>query len=161
MDSGLRLELARAVTRVVQAEGPVHREVLLERLKAFSEVKRAGANILGNLENSIRSARANGVGEIEREFFALSSPPVEYFRTPAAGSMRPLHQICSAELRVAVLSVVEEAFSIQREALPGSVARLFGLQRVSPECADLIRTLVDALVDEGLLQATGPNVALA
>jgi very-short-patch-repair endonuclease len=160
MDSGLRTELARAVTRVVQAEGPVHREVLLERLKAFSEVKRAGTNILSNLDDAIRSARTGGIGEMEPEFFSASRAPVEYFRTPAAGATRPLHQICSAELRLAVLSTVEDAFSIQREALATSVARLFGLQRLSAERADQIRNIVDALVDEGLLQAAGPNVAL-
>ena len=48
-----------------------------------------------------------------------------------------------------------------REYLPQSVARLFGIERLTGNGADRIRIVVDRLIEKGLLRASGHHVYVA
>jgi len=56
---------------------------------------------------------------------------------------------------------VEDQLSYQREALPRAIAELLGFDRLPPRGAEIVGTVVDSLVDRGILTANGPNVNVA
>lgn len=48
-----------------------------------------------------------------------------------------------------------------RDQIPQAVSRLFGVERLRGESADIIRNVTDGLVDKGLLRTSGPQVYVA
>jgi very-short-patch-repair endonuclease len=153
-------ELVDQIIHVVEAEGPLHQEVLLDRLKELNGVDRAGANVVRNVERAIMVV-------IQRARVEKSSPflrrpgATPVLRLPGDGVQRSLGQIAPEELALAVLHKVEEQFGYQREALPRAVAELLGFDRLPPGGAEIVGTVVDDLVERGLLAVSGPNVSLA
>lgn len=74
---------------------------------------------------------------------------------------RSVALVAPEELELAILHIVEDQFGYPREALPHAVAEAFGFERSGAASAELIASAVDALVERGLLRASGPNVSLA
>jgi len=155
-------DLAREVASIVEVEGPIHEDLVADRLKEVLAVERAGSNVQSNIGEAVH--RAIRKYDVERRrhksFLWRRGKALQIFRTPGDGVKRPLELIHRQELELAVLYVVEDQFGTMREELPRVVAKLFGFERTSPDAADIIRDVVDELVDRGLLRESGPQVNL-
>lgn len=161
LETGRRGDLAAQIVTVVAVEGPIHRELLEERLKEINGVGRVGDNVAANIEHAVQAAVRRG--ELERvgnDFLRRPGQKLATFRTPGDGAERPAACIPVEEIQLAVLHVVEDQFGCQRAALPKAVATLFGFDRTPAGLADRVATAVDALLEQKLLQASGPNVYL-
>lgn len=166
LSSGHTANLAVTVGRVVSVESPLTEEVLIERLRAVHYgVRRAGDNIRGNVRHAVKYARSLYEVEVRQSHgehvIAKKGSRLATFRTPADGVKRAIDEIPHEEVELAVLHLVEQQFSVQRDAIPHEVAELFGFERAGTTSADRVRDVVDGLVEQGRLRASGPNVALA
>ena len=87
--------LSRAISEIVHIEGPIHHDVLVERLKQLHGVARAGSNVQANIERALReSCLTEGVvGEAGSEFYDSRSHPLESFRLPTDLVRRPIEHI--------------------------------------------------------------------
>lgn len=150
--------LAEAVTSVVQVEGPIHEDLLIERLKELHGVERAGSNIQANIRQAITWVN---VERRDREFLWTKGSLLKCFRTPADDVRRPIEQIPPEEIELAILYLVEDQFGLVRDQIPQAVAKLFGVERLHGDSADVIRRIVDRLTDRALLRTSGPNIYLA
>ena len=155
-----RFPLAEDIASIVNREGPLHRELVLERLKELHKVERAGSNIEANFRNALRSAlrRKRVMQRSEKEFIWPVDRSLSSFRTPGDGVSRTLELIPREEIELAVLFLVEDQFGMIREYIPQSAARLLGIERLTGNGADRIRDLVDRLIEKGLLRASGHHV---
>jgi very-short-patch-repair endonuclease len=152
-------DLVDQIVRVVDAEGPIHREVALERLKELNGVDRAGANVQRNVERAIAVAISRGrLAQRGDDFLGLPGAQVRVFRLPGDGVTRALAQIAPEEIALAVLHKVEDQFGYQRDALPRAVAELLGFDRLPSGGAQVVGTVVDSLVERGILTVSGPYV---
>lgn len=154
------LTLASAVSDIVGVEGPIHEDLLLERLKELHGIERAGSNVQHNVRRAIQLA-CNGSVEMRGNFLQTKGTVFEKFRVPVGDIRRPLEHVPQEELELAVLYIVEDQFGMMREQIPQVIARLFGIERLRGESADAIRTSVDALVEKGRLRTSGLQVYIS
>ena len=150
------------IAKIVEVEGPIHEEMLVERLKDINEVERAGSNVQANIERAIRQGTRRGrIERLGRSFLRPPRVKLPTFRKPGNGVERPLEWIAPEEIKLAVLHIVEDQFGCQRDALPRAVGELFGFERTPIGLAEAVGTAVDDLIDGKLLVASGPSVRLA
>jgi very-short-patch-repair endonuclease len=161
LDAGKRGDLAAQIVRMVSAEGPIHRDLLTERLKEINGVARVGENVATNIDHAVQAAV--GRQKLERlgkDFLRCPGQKLTTFRTPGDDVERPSAWIPVEEIQLAVLHIVDDQFGCQRDALPRAVAELFGFGRSRVGFAELVGTAVDTLLEEKRLQASGPNLYL-
>jgi len=155
--------LSRTIAEVVKTEGPIHRELVFERLKQIHGVARVGSNVQANIDQALR------IGEVSRtiardpgsSFYYEPGHRLEYFRLPVESLRRPIEYIAPSEIALAILYLVEDQFGVIEESLPQAVARLFGIERLRAEGADQIRAVIEDLVAKGSLRRAGIQVHLA
>lgn len=146
---------------IIDFEGPIHEDVLYERLKEIFGVARIGANITSNIKEALESARYDKKIEKKKSFLWRRGKELETFRTSGDGVRRTLRHTSPQEIGIAILYLVEDQFGMMREQIPQAVARLFEDPRVDPDEADWVREAVDELVDKNLLAVSGNHVNLA
>lgn len=134
--------LADLVIRIVEAEGPIHRDLIARRVGAAFGKSRTGGRIRtasdAAVDRSVRMGRALLDGEFAMTAEQRDAPPVRDRSGPdapgAAGHLPPV------EIRAAAARVVAESGEMPREELIVAVARLLGFSRVGPE----LRGVIDA-----------------
>ena len=154
--------LSGTISRLVKVEGPIHNDFLVERLKQLHDVARAGSNVQSNIKRALRSAERSRTitHNAKSSFYYDPDSRVESFRLPTEFIRRPIEYIAPEELSLAVLYLVEDQFGIVEEYLPTAIARLFGIERLGSESADIIRRVIKELVSKGSLRRNGMQVHL-
>ena len=125
--------LAGTVAEIVAIEGPIHEDLLVERLKEVHGIERAGSNMQANVKQAVAHAGySDGIerGELNRQFVLKTGVPAKTFRVPGQGVKRPLDLICLEQVEFCILYLVEDQFGMMRDQIPQSVARLFGIERL-------------------------------
>ena len=155
--------LVETVSALVKVEGPIHQEFLVERLKNLHGVARAGSNVQSNIERALREAERNRAiaRDANYPFYASPGNCLESFRLPIESVRRPIEHIAPIEISLAVHYLVEDQFGIVEESLPAVIARLFGIERLRGESAEIIRCVVEDSVARGVLRRSGTQVHLA
>jgi len=161
LSSRLVGRLSQQIVAIVRVEGPIHEDLLAERLKEVNSVERVGANIQANIRRGIDFALRTGAIERSGGYLQGKGHQLKAFRVPGEGVVRPLGVISTEEIELAILYLIDDQFGFQREALPQAVSRCFGLERVRAGNAELVGNLVDALIERGMLRLSGPNVYIA
>jgi hypothetical protein len=156
--------LANLIMRIVDREGPIHRALVIDRLKETCGLHsiHKESTTWNNIDRAIHLAVSEGkVRQSRRDGFLLPvGVDFRGYRTPGDGVERGIDMIALEELECAVLHLVEQQFGVQREKLPQAVARLLGVSRLSSEAWTAISGVVDGLVERGALRASGLQVYL-
>jgi len=155
-------ELAAQIAAVVRFEGPIHEELLMDRLKEIYGFSRAGSNIQDNVRRATSVAvRQHGLRHDEpRQMLYPGNQPIKVFRVSGDGVERTIAQIAPEEIALAVLFVVEDQFGFQRDRLPRAVADLLKVGRTTVGVAETVGGVVDDMIERGQLRLSGPNVYL-
>lgn len=163
LDASHSGSLSRTIAEVVKTEGPIHREMLFERLKQIHGVARVRSNVQANIERALRAGEASRTiaRDPRSSFYDEPGHRLESFRLPMDSLRRPIEHIAPSEIELAILYLVEDQFGVIEESLPQAVARLFGIERLRAEGADQIRAVIEDLVDKGTLRRAGIQVHLA
>ncbi|MCB1506938.1 MAG: DUF3320 domain-containing protein [Hyphomicrobiaceae bacterium] len=127
-------EVAAAVARIVETEGPIHQELLRKRLTNLWGYGRSGRRIA----NAITRATEVGIqlGQIRQQGdFLWPALTREVHPRSAAenGEMRTIDQIPAEEIASAVRTILSHAFSLETDELLSQTARVFGFQRVGAD----------------------------
>jgi hypothetical protein len=154
--------LADEVVRIVSVEQPIRIGLLLQRLKEFHGVARAGRNVDENFRAAVqRAVRSQRIQLDQRDFAWMPNGSIDVWRGPnGREDIRDIAHIPEEELRLVVLHVVESQFGLPREALVRAVAQAAGFQRTSADIADAIMNVVDTLIERGELRVSGFQVTL-
>lgn len=125
-------ELADHIVHIVEVEGPVHTDLVVERMAEAWGVGRLGNRIRESLTSAITMARLKGGIEQRGDFLwpaAMNLPPV---RVPVEGTEpRNIEYIAPEEIAEAVYICVREALSLSQGDLIREAAQLLGINRVS------------------------------
>lgn len=156
--------LAGLIASIVRLEGPIHRTLVVERLKevfGLHSIHRESTTSQ-NIQQAINIASWVGWLRHSRSEGFLLTGEAEFtgYRTPGEGVERVIDLIAPEELEFVVLHLVEEQFGAQREKIPQAVARLLQVNRLSSEGSTLISQVVDGLLERGVLRGSGPQVYL-
>jgi len=162
LDSDRVPELACQIVAIVRREEPMHKELLIERLKEVNDIGRVGTNVQANIDRAIEiEERARTLQRISGDFLMIPGSQLKTFRASGDSDHRPLGLVSPEEIALAVLYLVEDQFGYQREVIPRAVAGLFGFERAPIGTAEIVGTVVDDLVEKGKLTVSGHQVYLA
>lgn len=165
------LGLASLVETVVRAEGPVHVDVVVERLRRHYGVRRAGRRVrlavMSGIEHALRSGSVRWLPELggsgKRSAFLVPAS-VEQFapRGPSGtGQLRRIDHICEQELDAAAVHVVRLLGGAGRADAILAAARALGYSRTGKSIEGRIGAALDRLMAEGrLAERMGSLVAI-
>lgn len=151
-------ELNKILSNIVNEEGPIHKDILTERIKEVFKVSRIGSNIRLNLRNALKYS---SVVKYEKSFFRPTNIKLTNFRLSSDDIKRPIKMIPSEELALCVLYLVENQFGMSIDQIPHGVAKIFEDNHLDIEETDIIRNVVDDLIKGGQLYQSGNRVTLS
>ena len=141
--------LAERLIRVVQIEGPVHREVMLNRLRECYYPARLTGTVKSRIGVLINDEVRRGNIQESGEF--LWSNPDQLARGPRTLGDRTIEQIPPTELGPVVIDAARALFGSPRSELAKEVARKYGFARTGAKIASAIDASVQQLLDSGQL----------
>jgi very-short-patch-repair endonuclease len=151
-------KLRELIVRVVEAEGPVHIDVVIDRIRRHYGASRAGHQIQGTIIKAVNSASSeNGVswckfetgGRAQQTSFldlGIHSSRPEPRGPSEDGFVRPIEHVWPGEIESGLIRVVEIAFGISQEDAIVAVARAFGYARVGRKIREAISGAIDRLI---------------
>lgn len=144
-EPGAGFDMAAGVRQVIDHEGPVHVDVLHQRLRDAWDIGRIGAKIRDNIDSAIKHAGALRNGD----FLTVPGTSVDRVRTPSEATQRRADQIHPAELSRAMRMLLAEMGSATSEQLTTATARLFGWNRTGSEIQTRLEAMLDRLLEKG------------
>ena len=139
------------VLEVVRIEEPIHKDLLLKRLRDTSNIGKVGSRIRKTVDRAIKLASIEVNGEF---LWATSSREVEVRRANPYEN-RDISLIALEELREAILGTVKHATGIAQPELIQSVRQIYGWKRSGSQIENQISQEIDFLVDSGYLSESG------
>lgn len=150
--------LARLVDRVIEVEGPVHRDLIVERVRGRYGLRRSGKRIQARLDLELRNAGPGRIGRPaagapDREKVFWTTPDrTAGPRRPAAGKApRKIEHHADSELEAGVLLVAGKCFGAGLDDLVNQTAREFGFRRTGAEIEKKLSAAVRRLHRRGHL----------
>jgi len=150
--------LAPDVIRIVNIEGPVHRDLIVERLRAPWGAERIRSTFRTAVDDAIdRLVWGSQVLAVEDGFIISASTNVDntvQVRVPTEGYLqtrRSVELVPPSEIRHAIINLVSEAQSIDQAELFMRVARIFGWGRTGPVISRTLVAQLGALAADGLV----------
>jgi hypothetical protein len=161
-----RQEQSRLVMRVVEVEGPVHIDLVTQRLLDAWGKASAGARIKAAVQQAISANSARGVLIRDGDF--LWPSPAEarthVVRSPRPGepdTVREIRHIPSEEIHNAMLLVISQAVGISEESLIAEAARIFGFTRVGAQIKERLSYELKVLRMRSVIEVSGGIVSVA
>ncbi len=159
--------VARYVVRIVEIEGPVHLEEVGRRLSRLWGYKRAGKRIQDAARRAASVAVRNGDlryslpgGDPFLEVPEGRAVAVRDRSNVRAATLRKVEMLPPAEVRLAVLQVVERSVGITEKDCAIEVARAFGFKATSADMRRHVAENARLLVSEGRLVVQGAEYRL-
>ena len=148
--------VAQVISEVVVVEGPVHREVLGQRLRAAWGHGRQGSRIVAHLDEAISLAVRRGNVRHRGDFLWPPTTPGFTARGPSLeGESRRIGHIADEEIALGMVAVLGHAVSPSADELIVQTTRAFGFQRVGPDNRARLVRVLDAAVASKQIEAVG------
>ncbi|MEM6458314.1 MAG: DUF4011 domain-containing protein [Planctomycetota bacterium] len=153
LDVFQRMEL---VTKVVAAEGPVHRDEVVRRSADIYRVERLTAKLSELLASAVEDAVNARKLVAEDAFLSLPGfPGVEAVRSRAdveSAGLRKPEMLPPAEVRFALTKVAEVAIGVSRDDAVIEASRLLGFASTREALREVLERQIAALVADGVLE---------
>lgn len=155
-------QLQPQLTQVIRTEGPVHFEVILERLRDAYGAGRAGAAsrdaVLSALQKLARGGSVKAFGPKDDQFYELPDWEVAARRAVDDESRRDPAHIHGTELRAGLLKVSSVIGACQRQELIRETWYQFGFERVGPEMQVRMGHALDFLLGHDAMIRTSDDL---
>jgi very-short-patch-repair endonuclease len=152
-----RKELCRLLTELVEAEGPVHLETAVRRLRQAWKAHRAGERARKAIEEA--AADCAGKGQLRRQgdFLYPAAEREVAVRVPDPkdrATERAIEHIAPEELQAGMRLLLRQGGGLGEEALLAQTARLFGFAKIGD---NLRRRLQESLEELHKQDAVSPR----
>jgi very-short-patch-repair endonuclease len=147
-------ELAEILLRIVQYEGPIHEEELLTRVRDLWGFGRAGARIQDAVAKGVRSLLVTRKCSREEGFLSIpgAAVPIRNRENVTSSNLRKPEMLPPAEIRAAILAIIDVHHGATQRELPVAVARLFGFKTTSSQLRATIESQTDKLLRQGAIE---------
>jgi len=147
---------ADLVAAVVSVEGPVHVDVVVERIRSHYRLQRAGRRVRDAVERGLTEALRRGtvtwlpllVTRGKRSEFLVAS--VNHALEPRGplsdGTVRDVEHVCDQEIEAAVVRVVRAMVGAAKDEVITATARAFGYARTGEHVEGRMSKGVDRLL---------------
>jgi very-short-patch-repair endonuclease len=152
------------IARVVEIEGPIHREEVARRVTSLWGLQRGGSRISEAIARGIEAGIRSGLLRAEADFLThrqQTRVPVRCRSDAAPASVKKPEMLPPAELRQAVVSLVGESIGVRADEVPPLVARVLGFKATSAKLKERIEAVVAGLIAEKALAVREGKLFLA
>lgn len=150
------IELVRIVTRVVEIEGPIHRDEIARRITTLWGLQRTGGRIAESIGRAVESGLdAGALEEADPGFFSLAGQaraPVRDRSDVSSANLKKPEMLPPSEIRQAILRLAAEHVGLGREEAAVSVARILGFKATSPKLKGMIENALQRITREGAVE---------
>jgi very-short-patch-repair endonuclease len=154
-------DMASIVRQVVEQEGPIHPEELVTRIRTLWGLSRTTPRMQQAVTRAIELLIVTRFCVQEEGFIALSGAPVQIRnREDVSPSLRRPEALPPAEIRTAIMALVEACHGAAREEIPTAVTRLLGSKTTTAPLRELIDGQVTRLLEDGSLQEANGLIRL-
>ena len=153
--------VSNLVAAVVNAEEPVHVEVLVERIRRHYRLQRAGSRVRNTVLTGMREAVRRGIvtwlpplvsTRRQSDFLVTSVDRAFEPRGPFQdGTVRDIDHLCDQEIAAGVVRVVRAMVGATKGEVITATARAFGYARSVEHLEGRMRAAVDRLLAAGTL----------
>ena len=145
-DPAARWDMVEGVRAVAETEGPIHVEVMHQRLREAWGIGRLGHRIQGNIRGAIDAAEVTVVGD----FIDVPSRSVFPVRVPTPGGVaRPAAHVPDEELEEALANVLRDSGRVEVEELFTVTSRIFGWGRRTQDTTRRLEQVLSAMAGRG------------
>lgn len=137
------------VERVVEVEGPIHRDVVVQRIRAAFGLKRTGKKIEAAVEAGIEAAIRQGKVTRSGSFLWPPSRPQQLVRRRGDEVPAAIDYVCDEEIAAAAILVLQTQFATVRDELAVQALRVLGFGRVKGETKNRALHAIDGLIQRG------------
>ncbi|MDI9394394.1 MAG: DUF3320 domain-containing protein [Euryarchaeota archaeon] len=149
-------QLEEAIVRIVDFEGPIHSEEILQRIKTHAGIPRMLSKIKQRILDSIASSESLGKIQVRGDFCWPLSGPEDLLRRRDAESYPKIEWICDEEINEAVRFVLSNQYSTPMEDLIIQASRVLGIRTTRKNAWDRIEKLIQSGIENNELTRT-PN----
>ena len=146
------INIAQAVSNIVNVESPVHFEQVVIRLRTLWGLAKAGKRIRMAIENGIGVAEKANLIQRRGEFLWS----VDHKDIQIRKREKPkIEWIGDEEIYEAIILVLTLQGAITQDSLISEAVKLFGYKATSNSVSEYVRTIVNERVKDGDLELTG------
>ncbi|WP_431961919.1 DUF3320 domain-containing protein, partial [Actinacidiphila sp. bgisy160] len=156
-DPGATTALVELVHRILNAEGPIHIEVLYSRVRDAWQKGRSGKVIQDRISSAVTTLVRKRQAVSDGQFIDLARRKQVLARRPGIEKPRKVEHVPIAERHTALTGLVTEIPGITVEELVKESARFFGWSRVGPDIRTVLLEDIESLTASGAIaeSATG------
>ncbi|MBL9127281.1 MAG: DUF3320 domain-containing protein, partial [Verrucomicrobiales bacterium] len=145
--------MADLLHRIVEAEGPIHEDELVVRVRDLWELSRAGARLQDAVARGVRALLVARRCIREEGCLDLPDRPVRVRSREGVASpnLRKPDMLPPSEIRTAILRLVEGAHGVFPTELAASIARVLGFRTTPPALRLTVENQAQRLATEGRL----------
>jgi len=140
-------QLEEAIIRIIKCEGPIHAELMLQRIKVHTGTSR----MLGKTKQRIFeiAALAESLGKIriKGEFYWPVSEPACLLRRREGDASAKIEWICDEEIKDAIHFVLNSQYSTPLEDLIVQTSRVLGIKTTRKNTKERIEKLIQAGIE--------------
>ena len=148
---------ANWIQTVVDVEGPIHIDEVIQRIADAASLNRIGKRIYEGFEYGVEYAIKKG--KILRRDNFLYSVAINQIKLRSRSSLpdasRKIDLIAPEELSLAVEEVVKGSFGMRKENIPFEASNLLGFSRVSESMKNRFNKLIKKMIRKNRLESKG------
>jgi hypothetical protein len=144
-------QLEEAVIKIIEYEGPIHAEALLQRIKSEAGITRMLGKIKQRIFEAVTIAEVSGKIRAEGEFYWPISGPVCLLRRRDGDSSAKIEWICDEEIKEALRFVLNSQYSTPLEDLIVQTSRVLGIKTARKNTKERIERLVQSGIESNEL----------
>lgn len=154
--------MAHTVERIIEAEGPIHEEEIVARVRDLWGLGRAGSRIQSAVKEALRHASRKCQFTVEGNCYHLKDHAI-VVRDRSMAESRTLKKpelLPPQEIREAVVALVRDAHGVRQDEVATAVSRMLGFQATSQQLRERIDEQVELLISKGLLDQQAQMLTL-
>jgi very-short-patch-repair endonuclease len=144
-----RQKLVQLVSQIAGVEGPVHEDVVIERIRLRYGRGRVRGRTRDNLNDAIQATVREG--RVKRDGTFIWAQDDQLSRLPRQPVDGNIEHVPPGELKEVILSTSKVTFGATRQGLVVETARQLGFDRTGSRISEVIETTIQELLDEGRL----------
>lgn len=143
-------ELALAINRIVEVEGPIHFNEVVRRIRDFWGLKRTGPRIKNALSESVRLSQNYGDLIVKDDFLYHKNSQITVRKR--INPSPKIDLISYEEIAKAIKMVIENQYATAQDDLVTQVARLLGFKSTRVATSQRINEVINEEISGGELQ---------
>ncbi|THA80817.1 DUF3320 domain-containing protein [Streptomyces sp. A0592] len=146
--------LRRLLAQIIEAEGPVHQDLLVQRAREAWGLGKSGRRMVENAQYVVDALVRAGVAECESGFVDVAGRRLRGVRTPLDDQPRRIAHVSPAERQLAMRELTLECPGMSTEELLQQTRELFGWKRMGSDIRSALEADVRDLLARGGLTGT-------